>query len=945
MRNFVQAICIAATACLVATGPAGAVNIRDHRSPSRGPGAYTLDAAAVFEMSLFRQAGQTTTCETRNLTPRADPVLHVLRFPTADGPVNELARDDDSAGALNARVTFTAPSTGRFLLVLRAAGPGVQGTADLFCDGRLVLTGVGVGGAFKRLELLNSKETLRTVTGPGGPRLNTLYLLADNGKMQARHVAGPADSAFVAGGVTGLRVAMVGGRWPDPTGELRLIRNDNLIAGRDPDGDGLGSRLEAAIGTCSSLSGLAGNFECSRAADPRDTDGDGLQDGLELIGTLNTPPFQQLPRWGADPRHKDVFIEVDFGLSSPAEATQTMSPTQAAAFMNVYGDPEPTPILRLLHAQQLVNPDLKPGVNTHLDIGVDPPPGSSRLTLTTYGDWGGFSVVQPECDASGACVRASAGSVFQTMMDPARRGIFHYALGDPGGGGQAGPGIALNFPMGNGVTAAHEFGHTLGLNHEGKPPGVNCSPAYPSVMNYAFQSKQPAAFADGFGRPIVNDVRLRESPGEPSPTSPQGSNFLKDLKQVYDLTVDLVTGNVDWNRDGVYSPQPVRAYASYAPRAAGGCEVTRDSQMTAQGLSDVAPALTRLERRVMLLYVNESDRTLRLEVTNGDLNCPVLMADCGGLTPRPIAEPWNSGILSVDSQTLTDVTGAPRVLVVFRTAQGLFETSFGTAFDWTPAKPIPTSAPPIAEISLTGKGDRAWLAFRDVSGTAFIKSRAPDGTWTVDEPAVDAVGATMDIASGAAPGILLFTDMSGGETLLGAFPIQPGGALTLHQRKPTGGPWSPFAAQPTPFAVFGRPALMAQPVAAGSPLPGRIDILYVKRSGATANVVMHATLTADRVGPGALPRFVTAQHDNVWFYGNGVDLSFEPGRDTNLRAAVSTALIERNQPSPHRVVLRPKADGIVDFDQRNFNDWALIGHSLCTLLKANGASVNCPPAP
>lgn len=127
MRNFVQAICIAAAACLVGTDPAGAVNIRDHRSPSRGPGAYTLDAPAVFEMSLFRQAGQTTTCETRNLTPRADPVLHVLRFPTGDGLVSELARDDDSAGALNARVTFTAPSTGRYLLVLRAAGPASRG--------------------------------------------------------------------------------------------------------------------------------------------------------------------------------------------------------------------------------------------------------------------------------------------------------------------------------------------------------------------------------------------------------------------------------------------------------------------------------------------------------------------------------------------------------------------------------------------------------------------------------------------------------------------------------------------------------------------------------------------------------------------------------------------------------------------------------------------------
>ena len=945
MRRLVLAMCLAAATCHLTASPARAVNIRDHRSPSTGAGAYPLQASGVFEMTLLRQAGQTTTCETRNLAPRTDPVLHVIKLPMGDGPVSELARDDDSAGGLSARVSFTAPSAGRYLLVLRAAGPGASGTADLYCDGQLVWTNLGVAGAFKRLETLKTRETLRTVTGPGGPRLHTLYLLGDDGRLRARYVAGPADSAFVAGGLTGLRVAMLAARWPDPAGEIRLIRNDNVMSGHDPDDDGLGSLLEAAIGTCSSLSGLAGNFDCTRAADPRDTDGDGLQDGLELLGKLDTAPFQHLPRWGADPRHKDVFIEVDFGLSSPGEAQQKMDPNQAAAFMNVFGDPEPTALLRLLHAQSLVNPDLLAGVNTHLDIGVDPPAGSSPLTLTSYGDWGGFSVVQPVCDANGACTRASAGSVYQTMMDAARRGLFHYALGDPGGGGQAGPGIALNFPMGSGVTAAHEFGHTLSLNHEGKPPGLNCSPAYPSVMNYAFQSRQPAAFADGFGRPAVNDIRLRESPGVLNPSSAQGSRFLKDLSQVYDLTVDVVSGNVDWNRDGVYAPQPVQAYASYAPRAAGGCEATRDSQLTAKGLSDVAPALVRLGRQVMLIFVNEGDRTLWLETTDGDLNCPTLMANCGSLVRRPINEAWNAGVLSVDAQTLTDSGGSQRTLVVFRTAQGLFETSFGPNFDWTPAKLIGTIAPALGEISLTGKRDQAWLAFRTLSGAVLVKIRAADGTWSQDDAAVNGGGLAIDIAPGGGPGILLLTDMSGGETLLGAFPVQPNGALTLYQRKPTGGPWSLFAAQPRPDRVFGRPALAAQPVAAGSPLPGRIDILYVKLSGSASNIVMQANLTADRVGPGALPRFITAQHDNVWFYGNGVDLMFEPGVDTNLKAAVSTALIERNLPAPHRIVLRPKADGVIDFDQKNFDDWAMIGPALCSLLKANGASVNCPPSP
>jgi hypothetical protein len=63
---------------LAAVGLLQAVTVRDHRDPSRGGGAYRLDASVVFEMTLDFTASQTRTCETRNLTPRADPVLHLL---------------------------------------------------------------------------------------------------------------------------------------------------------------------------------------------------------------------------------------------------------------------------------------------------------------------------------------------------------------------------------------------------------------------------------------------------------------------------------------------------------------------------------------------------------------------------------------------------------------------------------------------------------------------------------------------------------------------------------------------------------------------------------------------------------------------------------------------------------------------------------------------------
>jgi len=68
--------------------------------------------------------------------------------------------------------------------------------------------------------------------------------------------------------------------------------------------------------------------------------------------------------------------------------------------------------------------------------------------------------------------------------------------------------------------------------------------------------------------------------------------------------------------------------------------------------------------------------------------------------------------------------------------------------------------------------------------------------------------------------------------------------------------------------------------------------------------------------------------DNVWHYTHGIGFLYENNIDTNLRAVES--IIRPNSTSKnHTIWMRPKADGINDFDMLNYNDWELFSKSLC----------------
>jgi len=241
------------------------------------------------------------------------------------------------------------------------------------------------------------------------------------------------------------------------------------------------------------------------AADPKDTDGDGLPDcwesrGLDADGdgTIDV----DLPKMGADPRHKDVFVELDHMTAhdiSNAELDKVIAAFDAAP---------------------VDNPDGTQGITLHVDNGPDsimaPVVANGQVGGTTWGSLSGADDVG-HTDVLGEIVGdeydwTAFRALEKTHFAGARRSIFHYAIsvhdfdeehhsgvsangGDiPGGAGEfivALGGACKHDPclLKPGVEAGtfmHELGHNLGLGHGGGD-SVNFKPNYLSVMNYRFQ--------------------------------------------------------------------------------------------------------------------------------------------------------------------------------------------------------------------------------------------------------------------------------------------------------------------------------------------------------------------------------------------------------------------------------------------------------------------------
>ena len=303
-------------------------------------------------------------------------------------------------------------------------------------------------------------------------------------------------------------------------------------------------------------------FDITTLSADGDADGDGLldgweEDGLDVDG--DGAVDVDLPALGANPLHKDLFLELDWvGTSVPTRAgIQAMK----TAFANA-------PISAGTNASALTggkdakpNPDGLPGINLWVDTG-----NLMEGGLLVGDNLGGGNQLMGPIGCLDGNFYARKNNT--TNFDPDRRWVFRYGISgnsddsDPCGGGRGEIGgndfIEYNH---DGGTVMHEFGHTLNLRHGGNLD-ANCKPNFVSVMNYDNQfginqvgggtilDFSPPRFAGGRGiavLPTLSENSLNESIVLDATdssnrfvfTNPNGRKVQTALNQA-----------VDWNSDG-----------------------------------------------------------------------------------------------------------------------------------------------------------------------------------------------------------------------------------------------------------------------------------------------------------------------------------------------------------------------------------------------------------
>jgi hypothetical protein len=862
-------------------------------------------------------------------------------------------------------LTVDGKTAGDMTVLVRSHSPKATSaqTAKLWVNGELHTKEVTFSaGTMIPMSRLSPVEKVMGVRAPSGPNSHVIYIVSPDGLEMQRRSSGSQTSASPP--LQRDAVVVVAALNAEETGPVRVYRND---VNWDSDGDGLGDNLERELQTCAAKSGTVTGVNCYELADARDTDGDGLWDGWEILGKVSQwydngvyqAEYLPLGAWGANPRHKDIFIEVDFRRLNLQENQSglalKMSPDAARQMAAAYADAATTdPWLKLAHAVSVNNPDRLPGINLHFDTGVAP---TDAADVTLFGNWGGYNPVNAVQDANGNWVPQRPEQVWKQQMSRGRWGVFHYVMGYPSGGGACGMGIACGFNFYSAGVASHEFGHTLGLDHNG-PYGThepNCKPNYPSLMNYAYLGRGYLQFADGLNYPLLNNHALTETNG----VNPSQTALMDVLESTYRYKVDRISGHVDWNRDGLYAPAgtTVRAYANYQP--SNSCEFTREGQKASGLQSNRSPAVVYYAGRIYVFAVG-LDGVLRFTYTQSPWTCSPTADHC----PDPVfVEPFTmplGHLVSVDAKPFLTSPGVERVVITGLRSDGtlvetvMFESAGWPVWGVTNVISGPSSA--IGELSLATSENKSSLAmvYKGPDHTVRYRYRTTTG-WSA-EVQLQSGGQPIKMHANTSPGLAytrLPLGITFGEKLVGAF-ADTSGYIHLYTPAFPGTGWSRISlSYETMYSTVGRPVLgwvgapptNAPAIGTGlsaSMTANRFYIVYLEKqthsNGTTTDVMRMMMSYVDT--DGSLKIGLNAYFDNVWAFGFG--MGFVQPSAAGLRAVFTSAIPN----SMHGVYFRPHADGIADLAYRNYDDWKTLGWASCATLvpTQTSAPIVCAPA-
>lgn len=916
---------------------------------------FTATQAQAIEKRVFEEkpgpipefvrtfaAGETITFHTENLSSGVDPVIHFWDLTNNI----EVSMDDNGGGGKKALLRARAPHAGDYALIIRQRNFLAEGTLDLYMFGQPWKTNVKVGGRFVVMLSLQPKEQVIALSPPRGPSSHFLYVISDDGLHIESRLRGAPRSRWEAPASTfGARTFLLGVREADAGKPIRVYRNDAKLPNYDLDGDGLGLLLEQQLKTCSSKTDVFDAFTCDRVADVRDTDGDGISDGWEVLGrdygSGSSYVYVALPTWGANPRHKDMFIEADYRRltleENNAQVPEHMPPSVAIQFANTYGDMNTTdPLIRLYHAQVVGNPDGQPGISVHIDTGLPP---QSPQDVGIYGNWGGYNAIDAIPNSEGNYGGQEPGKLWMTQMHPARRGIFFYGPGHKGGGGQCIVGaISCGYNFMSAANAIHEMMHALGLNHSGpslaEKLGANCKPNYPSAVNYVYQNKM--LLSDGRDRAALNNTALTEWQA----VSPSNKTYLNDLQETFKFIVDPVNGHVDWNRDGVFAPagQTVRGYANYAPDK--NCEFTRTNEVQFSGKA-LSVAIAHIGKQTLYFYVTEAGK-VRFRRSTSSWNCPAAEKNCAGSSFGPPTDlTFPKPIQSLDAEPV-NVNGEEQLSVIAIDQDGVLRErrmrlqSNGSMAWYSDMIVLPSAVEAAGEPSLaeTRDGTGIYLSYKGTDNV--LRWRYRNNTeWEDERIAQDLQDSNLTVAPDASPGIAS-AYLSGTSDNAAALYLAYADAqsilriMTLNAQ----GLWENTNLQAANTQnIIGRPAMAWVPNTMGFDSPGQFYLVVRDQNNVYKMLRTYFDKDSNKILIGLNSFF-----DNVWLSGNTIDLT---ASSSSGHPQLWAALTFPKESGP-LLLFRPRADGISDVKQSNFDDWLAVSSGLCNVVASSDSAASSP---